>query len=109
MSQRIEDTLSVLRLMKTNYGPARDVTNLRIEATERVAEGRRPRRVTKQTVFAHIVGKEPAPNTLAAWEFDQITKEWLRGSPRALREWLLLVASQRQDYQDRQVILDFFQ
>ena len=108
MSQRIEDTLSVLRLIQSHYSPARDVSNLRIDATERVAARRRPR-VTKQTVFAHIVGKEPDPNTLAAWEFDQIVKEWLSGSPRALHDWLLLVASQRQDNQDRQAVIGFFQ
>ena len=64
MSQRIEDTLSVLTWIKGHHGPGASVMELRIEATKRVARRRGGQRVTERTVFAHIAGKKPQRHTL---------------------------------------------
>ena len=107
MSQRIEDTLGVLSLMKKGYARGKDARSLRIEATKRWAELRKlkNRGVTQRTVHAHLMGKDTR-NTLSFEEFDQIAQEWLNGSPRALRDWLMLVVNQSSDHE---AITRFFQ
>jgi hypothetical protein len=86
MSQRIEDALEVLGLMRALYlrSPGRSGGDLRIEATRIV----RQRGVAVDTVRAHYVNKNER-NTLPVASVDRMAIAWLQDSSRDLENWYL--------------------
>jgi predicted HNH restriction endonuclease len=86
MSQRIRDSLDVLRLIRDSYQKdnSKRMAYLRSKATNIVAE----RGVDAKTVFAHLVGKN-VPSKLPANEFDDLLKGWLRNNSANLKDWYL--------------------
>jgi hypothetical protein len=101
MSQRIDDALKVLGLIRDAYhkDSSRSIERLRSNAIDKVAI----RGVDSKTVFAHLVGKN-VPSKLSISIFDRLLKLWLEESSLDLKKWYLLEA----DYFDRRNIEIFF-
>ena len=86
MSQRIEDALEVLSLMRSLHqrGPGRSVKDLRIAATRIVCQ----RGVAVDTVRAHYVNKNER-NTLRVGQVDRMAMAWMQQDSSDLEEWYL--------------------
>jgi predicted HNH restriction endonuclease len=94
MSQRIKDSLDVLRLIRDSYQKDNliKIADSRIKAITIIAE----RGVKFKTVFAHLVGKN-VPSKLSANVFDDLLKNWLHNNSPKLKDWYLLHADRRDE------------
>ena len=86
MSQRIADSLEVLDLIQqiAQQNPNKSASDWRSEAIAHVAS----RGVEKNTVFAHLVGKNIA-HTLSANEMDRLITAWVTEGSTDLKNWIL--------------------
>ena len=86
MSQRIADSLEVLDLVCgiARQSPNKIASAWRQEAITHVAS----RGVEKNTVFAHLVGKN-TPYTLSAAEIDRLIAAWINDGSHDLKNWIL--------------------
>ena len=86
MSQRIADSLEVLDLVRgiARQSPSKGAGAWRQEAIAHVAS----RGVEKNTVFAHLVGKN-TPHTLGATEINHLIAAWINEGSQDLKDWIL--------------------
>lgn len=86
MSQRIADSIEVLDLIRelAQKNPKKSATFWRQKAVLYVAS----RGVKKNTVFAHLVGKNTS-FTLSAHDIDRLLKDWITTGSEELKKWIL--------------------
>ena len=86
MSQRIADSLEVLDLIckLAQKNPEKSATFWRQQAISHVVS----RGVEKNTVFAHLVGKNTS-FTLSAYDIDRLLKDWINTRSGELEKWIL--------------------
>ena len=104
MSQKIDDILDVLTLIRSGYRPGQPYSakEARIRATYDLAE---ERGVTHQTIRdAYLRRLKPDINGTSA--FDKVVREWLNGESNTLR-WVL--EKHALDREDELAIRDFFE
>ena len=101
MSQRIADCIEVLDLVRSisRESPQGNPGVWRQHAIAHVAS----RGVSKNTVFAHLVGKN-TKQTLSADEIDGLIGDWIRNGSKALEAWLSLSTSGK----DAERVAQFF-
>ncbi|MFC1523826.1 HNH endonuclease [Thermodesulfobacteriota bacterium] len=86
MSQRIADSLEVLDLIRvfSRQYPNELASFWRQNAVSHVAS----RGVEKNTVFAHLVGKNTR-HKLSAYDIDRLIKDWITDGSEDLQKWIL--------------------
>jgi hypothetical protein len=90
MSQRIADSLEVLDLVRQYAGKDKSsgAFSWRSKAIEHVAS----RGVEKNTVFAHLVGKNTSVK-VSAWGIDKLIEAWVHTGSEDLKNWMLSAAT----------------
>ncbi len=103
MSQRITDSLEVLKLIRkiARQNPQMSACSWRREAVADVAASRD---VEPNTIFAHLSGKNEPPHTLGARELDLRIKAWINDGSSDLEKWILLSCKNH----DKNLVLQFF-